>query len=179
MITPISEEEKAYLLRLATEYEKSGFLFDAASIYHRLEPAKAVQIYTALAKKAENKGFLVLAAHLYRDVGKEGKYAMLMKKAAADFARKGFTALSKECAQAAEPEDSKHTEMRELNLTAWKSLNAGDFEKARKGFLRAAEFSEKKGWYDMSMKLYFHAGDMKSAGRLRKLLSKTSHSQVK
>jgi tetratricopeptide (TPR) repeat protein len=81
---------REYLLKLAKEYEKHGFLLPAADVYRRVDPRKVKALYEKIARKCERFGLYSLAVEAYENAGMIEKSKKCWERLAKALKGKGF-----------------------------------------------------------------------------------------
>jgi hypothetical protein len=160
-----SEQEKNnirnYFLSLAREYEKNEFFVAAAYLYKRYRPEKARRLYLRVAKKAERKGMLITAAEAYESAGMKNRAQELMKLS---MPIKKRSKLPKELyGPIKKPLDKT---IKKFLFATTKYEREGNFEKAKKYWIKTARYYEILGEHKFAALYYFRGGDLRSAKRL-------------
>jgi hypothetical protein len=157
-----SEQEKNnirnYFLSLAKGYEENEFYVAAAYLYRRYKPEKARRLYMKVAKAAEKKGLILAAAEAYESAGMKKK-AMELMTPAAPIMKKGKLAIE----ITKKPLDKN---IKKFLFATTKYEREGNFEKAKKYWLKSARYYEILGEHKFAALYYFRAGDLRSAKRL-------------
>ena len=163
---------RAYLLRLAKEYEKNGFPLLAADIYKKSKPQKARNIYLSVARGAEKKKLFAIAADIYRNAGEIKKSRIVWKRFGNELEKKGLHVLAREVFEKSKPENPKYKNTRKFTFKATELRAKGRFKESRKWLIKAAKYREKIGDYKFASSLYFEGGDIKNAKRVWKIAKK-------
>ncbi|MBI4174624.1 MAG: hypothetical protein HY517_03190 [Candidatus Aenigmarchaeota archaeon] len=157
---------KDYFLELAVEYEKKGFPFTAAEIYKRFSPAKGKRLYTSIARDAQKKGLLVIAAEACEAAGNVKKSRHIWKKLSEELRGKGLDLLAKEALEKSMPENPRYAVTRKFARAAFHLTRHGKFREAQKQWVESAKFLERQEAFSIAALHYFNGGDIRNAKRV-------------